>query len=283
MTTTKNAYALGSNDDEFDRLDLQGRYYRMATVDALRWAGIEPGMTVLDLGSGTGAVAFDAARLVGPTGSVLGVDIAEAPVQTATERAARLGLDNVSFLQADLASWQPEATFDAMTGRLITMYLPDPPTAIASLSRAVRPGGIVMLQEFAISTGRQVGGAAIFDQTLDRVLAAFRAVGAPTDLGFDLGRVFRGAGLGTPTMTVASRFEDGPDAVAYGLLAGITRTLLPAMIAHRTASPRPPRWTSTPSRTGCARPATRCPAPSRPCWSAPGPGRRSDSFGDVTN
>lgn len=236
MTTTKNAYALGSNDDEFDRLDLQGRYYRMATVDALRWAGIEPGMTVLDIGSGTGAVAFDAARLVGPSGSVLGLDIAEASVRTATERAARLGLENVTFHQVDLASWQPETTFDAMTGRLITMYLPDPPAAIASLSRAVRPGGIVVLQEFAMSTARRVDGAAIFNHTLDWVLAAFRAIGAPTDLGFDLGKVFRGAGLGTPTMTVAARWEDGPDAVAYGLLAGITRTLLPAMIGHHIAT-----------------------------------------------
>lgn len=236
MTTTKNAYALGAQDDELDRLDLQGSYYRMATIDALRWAGVEPGMTVLDIGSGTGAVAFDAARVVGPTGSVLGVDLAEASVQTATERAARLGLDNVTFQQADLTSWQPEATFDALTGRLITMYLPNPPAAIAALSRAVRPGGVVLLQEFAMSTGRPVEGAALLQLTIDRMLAAFRAVGAPTDLGLDLGRVFRGAGLGTPTMTVASRWEDGPDAVAYALLAGITRTLLPVMEAHHIAT-----------------------------------------------
>ncbi len=166
-------------------------------------------MKVLDIGSGTGAVAFDAARLVGPTGSVLGLDIAEVPVQTATERAARLGLDNVSFQQADLATWQAEETFDALTGRLITMYLPNPSATIASLSRALRPGGVVLLQEFAISSAQQVDGAALFQRTLDRVLAAFRAAGVPTDLGYDLGRVFRGAGLGTPTMTVGATGRTG--------------------------------------------------------------------------
>ncbi len=236
MTTTQSGYLLGSKDDELDRLDLQAGYYRMATLDAMRWAGIEPGMKVLDIGSGTGAVAFDAARLVGPTGSVLGLDIAVVPVQTGNERAARLGLDNVSFQQADLATWQPEETFDALTGRLITMYLPNPSATIASLSRALRPGGVVLLQEFAISSAQQVDGAALFQRTLDRVLAAFRAAGVPTDLGYDLGRVFRGAGLGTPTMTVGGHWEDGPDAVGYGLLAGITRTLLPVITAHHIAT-----------------------------------------------
>ena len=236
MTTTQNGYVLGLKDDELDRLDLQASYYRMATIDAMRWAGIEPGMKVLDIGSGTGAVAFDAARLVGPTGSVLGLDIAAVPVQTANERAVRLGLDNVSFRQADLATWQPTETFDALTGRLITMYLPNPSAVIASLSGALRPGGIVLLQEFAMSAARQVDGAALVQRTLDWLLAAFRAVGAPTDLGYDLGRVFRGAGLGTPTMTVAARWEDGPDAMAYGLLAGIIRTLLPVITAHDIAT-----------------------------------------------
>jgi len=71
---------------------------------------------------------------------------------------------------------------------------------------------------------------------LDNMLAALRAVGVPTDLGYDLGRVFRGAGLGTPTTTMAARWEDGPDAVAYGLLAAVVRTLLPVITAHRIAT-----------------------------------------------
>ncbi len=94
----------------------------------------------------------------------------------------------------------------------------------------------MLLEEFAISSAHQVGGADLLHQTLDRVLAAFRAVKVPTDLGLDLGRVFRGAGLGTPTMTVGSRWEDGPDAVTYAMLASITRTLLPVMTAHQIAT-----------------------------------------------
>ena len=236
MTTTQNAYALGASDDELDRLDLQARYYRRATIDAMRWAGIEPGMRVLDLGSGTGAVAIDAARLVGPTGSVLGLDAGEIAVRTANERVTRLGLEQVRFVQADVTTWEADEGFDALTGRLITMYLPDPSAAIARLTRYLRPGGVVLLQEFAISSAGQVGGPRLFRETLDRVLATFRALGVPTDLGYDLGRVFRGAGLDQPTMALGGQWEDGTDAVAHGLLAGVVRTLLPAMTAHGIAT-----------------------------------------------
>ena len=188
-------------------------------------------------------------------------------MQTANERAVRLGLDNVSFRQADLATWQPTETFDALTGRLITMYLPNPSAVIASLSRALRPGGIVLLQEFAMSAARPVDGAALVQRTLDWLLAAFRAVGAPTDLGYDLGRVFRGAGLGTPTMTVAARWEDGPDAMAYGLLAGIIRTLLPVITAHHIATAAEVDIDTLEDRLRDDQ-QPGAPGSSRPCWSA---------------
>ena len=116
------------------------------------------------------------------------------------------------------------------------MYLPNPSATIASLSRALRPDGVVLLQEFAISSARQVDGAPLLQRALDWVLAAFRAVGVPTDMGYDLGRVLRSAGLKTPTMSVGAHWEDGPDAVAYGLLAGIVRTLLPVITAHHIAT-----------------------------------------------
>jgi SAM-dependent methyltransferase len=235
MTDDRN-YALGSSDQELARLDAQAEYYRPATLDAMHWAGIGPGMRVLDLGSGTGAVAFAAAELVGPSGSVLSVDKQEAPVRTATGNAATLGIENVTFVQGDLTSWTTDEQFDAMTGRLITMYLPEPGPTIKRLATLVRPGGVVLLQEFAMSATCQIPQTPLFRHSMDAVLAAFRAVGLPTDLGYDLDRVFVDAGLPTPTMIVGGRWERGPDARMYPLLAGITRTLLPVMVAHGIAS-----------------------------------------------
>ena len=102
MTTTPSAssYVLGHADVEVQRLLLQGRLYDDYTEHALRLAGLRPGMRVLDIGSGPGDVSFVAARLVGPTGSVLGVDAAPAMVELARGRAAEKGLSTVHFTQA---------------------------------------------------------------------------------------------------------------------------------------------------------------------------------------
>lgn len=68
-----STYVLGHADVEVRRLLLQGRLYNDYTEHALRLAGLRPGMRVLDIGCGPGDVSFIAARLVGPTGRVLGV------------------------------------------------------------------------------------------------------------------------------------------------------------------------------------------------------------------
>jgi SAM-dependent methyltransferase len=81
-------YILGHDRDELDRLIDQARFFGDLTEEVLRRAGVGPGMRVLDLGCGTGDVSFLAARLVGPTGAVLGVDRSPEAVAVAERRAA---------------------------------------------------------------------------------------------------------------------------------------------------------------------------------------------------
>ena len=69
-----DGYVLGHTDRELDRLDAQGLLYRDVTRSALVEAGVVPGMRVLDLGSGSGDVAFLAGELVEATGAVLGIE-----------------------------------------------------------------------------------------------------------------------------------------------------------------------------------------------------------------
>ncbi|OBH59838.1 methyltransferase domain-containing protein [Mycobacterium sp. E2479] len=94
-----STYVLGHADAQVQRLLLQGRLYDHYTEHALRLAGLRPGMLVLDIGSGPGDVSFVAARLVGPTGTVLGVDAAPAMVELARARAHEKGLSTVYFIQ----------------------------------------------------------------------------------------------------------------------------------------------------------------------------------------
>jgi ubiquinone/menaquinone biosynthesis C-methylase UbiE len=74
-TLTQNqSYILGHADEELDRLISQANFYGDLTAHVLQLAGLKTGMKVLDIGCGAGDVSFLAAKLVGPKGTVIGVD-----------------------------------------------------------------------------------------------------------------------------------------------------------------------------------------------------------------
>src|SRR5215469_15923633 len=128
-------YPLGYSEQEARRLADQGALLEDLTEDLLRRAGIVHGMRVLDIGCGVGDVSLLAARLVGAAGNVLGVDRASSSVDTARRRVASLGVTNVQFEQADLATFEGDQEFDAVIGRLVLLYLPNPATVLRRLSR----------------------------------------------------------------------------------------------------------------------------------------------------
>lgn len=103
--------------------------------------GTIAGGRVLDVGCGAGAVTLAAARLAGPDGAALGIDISAPLVEAATARAEREGIANATFLQADAQNhrFDPEA-FDAIISRFGVMFFEDPVAAFGNLRAAVRPG-----------------------------------------------------------------------------------------------------------------------------------------------
>lgn len=103
---------------------------------------LRSGMHVLDLGSGTGYPALLAAQVVGPRGSVIGIDLAESMLAAAGRKANTLGLANVTFHTGDVTSLPFEAgSFDAVTSRFCLMFLPEIPKAAAEIVRVLKPGG----------------------------------------------------------------------------------------------------------------------------------------------
>src|SRR5215211_5695773 len=97
---SSNPYALGHTNEELERLISQARFFGELTEHFLALAGIQPGMHVLDVGCGAGDVSSLAARIVGPTGSVLGIDRSDESVALAASRATAGGLRNVRFVAA---------------------------------------------------------------------------------------------------------------------------------------------------------------------------------------
>ena len=105
-------------------------------------ARLRSGLHVLDLGSGTGYPALLGAQAVGPTGSVVGMDLAEQMLDVARRKASSLKLTNVTFRTGDVTTLPFEVnSFDAVTSRFCLMFLPDIPKAAAEIARVLKPGG----------------------------------------------------------------------------------------------------------------------------------------------
>ncbi|MEO5955709.1 MAG: methyltransferase domain-containing protein [Nitrospiraceae bacterium] len=105
-------------------------------------ARLRSGMKVLDLGSGTGYPAILGAQTVGPTGHVIGMDLAEQMLAAARRKAAALGLSHMTFQTGDVTTLPFEANFfDAITSRFCLMFLPEIPNAAAEIARVLKPGG----------------------------------------------------------------------------------------------------------------------------------------------
>src|SRR3979411_3336194 len=95
-------YALGYTNEEHDRLIRQAARIAPIKERLFTEAGIGTGHRVLDLGSGMGDVAILVARLVGPSGEVVGIERDASSIARARARVAEAGLRNVSFTQTDV-------------------------------------------------------------------------------------------------------------------------------------------------------------------------------------
>jgi len=133
-------YVFGHSEVELRRLALQAALIAPTTRRLLVEAGMTSGMRVLDVGTGRGDVAFLVAELVGETGSVVGVDRAPEAVAVARERAEQASLANVSFVEGDPTELSFAAPFDAVVGRYVLQFQPEPSTMLRRLASQLTRG-----------------------------------------------------------------------------------------------------------------------------------------------
>jgi ubiquinone/menaquinone biosynthesis C-methylase UbiE len=222
-------YVLGHSAEELDRLIDQARFFGDLTEHLLRVAGLTPGMRVLDVGCGAGDVSFLAARLVGPQGTVIGVDKAAEAIDLARERARLAGLTNMEFVVMDAADVSLDQPVDALIGRLVLMYFTEPAAVLRRLLRNLRPRGVVAFQELQAEATASEPYCPAYEAAVDRVRQTLLRVGSDPWVGLKLWRIFREAGLEAPRLLQHARVDSGPDSPIYGQVAQITRTLLPLM------------------------------------------------------
>jgi ubiquinone/menaquinone biosynthesis C-methylase UbiE len=142
-----DGYVLGHTDAELKRLAAQARLIDPITRRFLVSAGISEGMRILDVGSGAGDVAILLAGLVGHEGEIVGTDPALTAIEAAEKRVKTSSLANVKFRHGDPAAMSFDKPFDAVVGRYVVQFVPDPSAAIARLASHLRHGGLMFFHE----------------------------------------------------------------------------------------------------------------------------------------
>ncbi len=223
-----DGYALGRSDAETRRLILQHQLYGPFTRQFLTAAGITAGMKVLDVGSGAGDIALLVADLVGPQGRVVGVDTNPDILKVARARARAAGWATVTFQAGDALGLALDQDFDAVVGRWVLTYVPDPVALLRQARSWLRPGGIVAFQELDLSHApRAFPTGPLHEQVVRWTMPPPGVPGPDAFMGLRLFKVFLEAGLPAPQLRRDAPVGGGPGWPGYAYVAGTVRSLLP--------------------------------------------------------
>jgi hypothetical protein len=227
-TGSADGYALGRSEAETRRLIVQHQLYGPFTRQFLTSAGVTSGMKVLDVGSGAGDVALLVAELVGPQGQVVGVDTNAEILVVARARVEAVGWANVAFRAGDVMGLELDTDFDAVVGRWVLQYTPDPAALLRRARGWRRPGGIVAFQEIDLSIPPRAWPAGpLHEQVVGWTTPPPGAPGPDPQMGLKLFSTFLGAGLPAPQLRHDVPMGGGPGWPGYAYVADTVRSLLP--------------------------------------------------------
>lgn len=238
QTPSSDTYVLGHAPEAIQRLLKQGQLLNPFTRRAFEDAGITAGMDVLDLGCGPGDVSLLAAEMVGKTGHVLGIDTNPAVLRLAQARAQEAGLTHASFQAGDIRDLTLDQEYDAIVGRLILMYLPERAAILRRLARHLRPGGVLVFQEYDIFDDPSLcyPPSPLWQQTGSWIAQAFERAGAELRMGFKVYGNFLEAGLPAPQLRFEAILAGGQESPIYEFVAEVVRAMSPMLVKFGIAT-----------------------------------------------
>ncbi len=177
------------------------------------------GERILDVGVGPGLLAFDLARLVGPEGRLVGLDVSADMIAIARGRLA--GLAQTECVQGDaIKTGLPDGGFDAVVSTQVHEYVPDMPLALAELHRVLRPGGRALILD---TDWRSIVWHSSDEARMARILACWDDHLVDPHLPAKLGPLLTRAGFEVRRVEIAPMLSPLWQPVSYA--AGIYRAI----------------------------------------------------------
>ena len=226
-------YVIRGGDEGYRRLLLLARDRRGDTLALLRRADVHAGQRGVDVGCGGGEVTFDLAALVDPA-IVVGLDMDAIKLDHARLAAAERGVTNVEFQVVDVTEWDEPASYDVVYSRFLLQHLTEPVAMLRSMWAAVRPDGILIVEDADFDGWCCYPPCEAFDffvrsysQTLDRR-------GGDHTSGRKLYQRFAEAGIPTPAHAVVqSTRTDETKTLAWSTLNATADAIVTDGIATR--------------------------------------------------
>lgn len=182
--------------EELDRLRQQAATAAPLERKVLVDSGLSQGMRALDMACGPGLVSIEMARLVGESGSVLGIDISDSLLAVAERYAHTENVKNVSFQHGNVYELGLEDnSFDFIYARMFVQHLERPEKAFSELFRILKPGGTLCIMDIDDAWLSIHPEPAVFSRYIERAVAGQRQNGGDRHVGRKLGGYLQKAGL----------------------------------------------------------------------------------------
>jgi SAM-dependent methyltransferase len=227
----KNAYVLGTGDDEIVRLGFQHRVWGEQAFAIWERAGFAPGQTILDVGCGPGFGTLDLSRIVTGTGRVVAVDASPRYLDHLNGQLQAQSIENVETRLSDVTSLdlQPNS-IDGAYARWVLCFVSNPGAVIEAVAKALRPGGVFAVQDYfnyqAIALAPR---SEIFEHVIKAVVKRWRLTGGDPDLAGRLPGLFTQCGMGLRDIRGIARVAR-PGSALWNWPTTFFRNFLPTLV-----------------------------------------------------